>query len=173
LWLALDRSATSFFIQLPPQGGVLRTELTDELLVLLNVILHRPHLILLHAAIAREEVAFGVALATRDREGHKRSSSEPRYSGAVQSLDVRAKMQNGALKRLRDWCSRREGCNRNSVFRKLENHRVRVKASVPVVRVRLPQALLATHDNWYVVAVLRGNRRTACQSVASSGKRVF
>jgi hypothetical protein len=49
---------------LPAERGILGTEAADQLLILLNVILHRPHLVFLQTAFARNEVAFRIALAT-------------------------------------------------------------------------------------------------------------
>jgi hypothetical protein len=89
-----------FFVQLSPKRSVLRTEPADQLLILLEVILHRPHLVFLHAAIASNEIAVRVALATGDRERQERNRSEPRYSRAVQSRYVRAKLQDDVPKRL-------------------------------------------------------------------------
>ena len=102
LRLAIDRGAVAILVQLAPKRSVFRTELADQLLILLDVILHRPHLVFLHAAVAGNEVAVRVALAAGDRERHERSSSESRYLRAVQSRDVRAKMQGNDLKRLRE-----------------------------------------------------------------------
>src|SRR5205823_12522513 len=45
LRLALGRDTCVLFVQLSSQRRILRTESADQLLVLLNVILHRPHLV--------------------------------------------------------------------------------------------------------------------------------
>jgi hypothetical protein len=56
----------------------------------------------LHAAIAGNEVALGVTLATGNADCHERSQSRPRCFCAVQSRCVRALLQENDLKRLRD-----------------------------------------------------------------------
>jgi hypothetical protein len=87
---------------LAPQRSVLRTEPADQLLVLLDIVLHCPHLVFLHATIAGNKITFRVALATGNAERRERSANEPRYFRAVQSRDVQTKMQDDDLKRLRE-----------------------------------------------------------------------
>ena len=67
LRLGLGRRGSLFFVQLSPQRRILRSEPANKLLILLKIILHRLHLVFLHPAIARDEIAIDVALATGER----------------------------------------------------------------------------------------------------------
>ena len=85
-----------------PQRRVFRPVPANQLLILLNVILHRPQLVLLHAAIAGDQIALRVALAAGKAEQHERSQSRPRRFRAVQSRFMREILQENGLMRLRD-----------------------------------------------------------------------
>ena len=66
------------FRQLPSQRRVLRAVLADQLLVLLNVILHRVDLVFLHPPLAGDEIVLRIALAAAHSRASTRCAQQSR-----------------------------------------------------------------------------------------------
>jgi len=136
LWLTIDGRAVALLIQLPAEGSIFRAESADKLLILLDVVLHGPHLIFLDPLITRDEIAFSIILAPGQQRDCERSANRARCRRAIPSQCKRAKMQEYDLKRLREQLLEKRWARRNSAFPEtlIENRERRVKASVFRVR---------------------------------------